>query len=519
MAKLNGDDYLSVICIGAGFSGICFGAQLQRQLKHHDFHIYDMFDDFGGTWCTNSYPGAACDVPAAFYSFSFAQSTHWSTALAPRSELFSYLTKVAETYGLRERTTFRTRCEQTIWDSARSRWIVHLVNIDSGAQFKRECSVLITGVGAFSQPNAPSSIADFSKFEGSIFHSARWNHDIDLNGKDVVLVGNGCSANQIVPAIAPRVRSLTQIVRSAQWVLPPVLLKYTPRMRWTLQNVPLAQQLLRWFIFIYTEVTFIGFFMSAWGKHMRNFFENKSKDYIASEAPKEYQSILVPKFEMGCKRRIFDQGYIPSLRLPNVSLARAYIVEVLPRSIRTTEGTYPADVVVLATGFVGNRGYQPFRIVGRDGLSLREHWGGEPEEGLKRVNPPLGNLAGPGAYNSIACAGFPNFFFLLGPNSGTGHTSAVLAIENMTNLVIKLITPILRGEQKAVEIRAEAEQTYVARIQHHLRGMVWSQCHSWYKTDDDGWNANLYPWSQVVFWWRCTFPTWRDWVYTPAEKA
>jgi len=342
-----------------------------------------------------------------------------------------------------------------------------------------------------------------------------------------------------VPAIASEVGNLTQVVRSAQWILPPIWIRYSPTTRWAFSHIPLIQRLLRLFIFLYTEFTFLGFFMTAFGSKLRHAFEERSRAYVRKEAPKEYQDILIPRFEIGCKvccsslrlistdspiqRRIFDTGYVQSLHRPNVHLVRSDILSVNPREIVTSHGTFPADVVVLATGFTGNREYLPFTVIGRGGQSLRQHWAED-------------QLGGPGAYNCTACAGFPNFFFLLGPNSGTGHTSAVMAIENMTDMAIKVMAPVLRGEMKTVEVKPEAEFEYVSTVQRDLRGMVWSNCHSvcggewrlrdhradidgqWYKADD-GWNANTYPWSQFVFWWRCQFPNWHDWLYTRSQSV
>ncbi|EJD40432.1 putative monooxygenase [Auricularia subglabra TFB-10046 SS5] len=494
-------EYIPVICIGAGMGGICLGAQLQRRLGFTDFHIYEKLHEFGGTWCANTYPGCACDVPAVLYSFSFAQKPNWTGAFPPQGEILKYIVSVAESYGLRERTTFRTKCVRATWDDGRKRWRVHLLNLDTGETSVKECKVFITSVGILTEPVPASVTADFGAFKGPVFHSARWDHSVDLHGKDVVVIGNGCSANQIVPEVAPAVRSLTQIVRSAQWVRP-VRASFKPPgpvARWAYANVPFAQWMLRLFLACLFEIGFLTFHKNALGKYLRDKNEEDTKAYVRETTPKEYHDILIPKFDIGCKRRVIDSSnYFASLNRENVHLHKTAVREILPNAVRTDAGTHPADVIVLATGFSLLDSYIPFPLIGRDGISIHQHWD---------------SLGGPGAFDTVACAGFPNFLMILGPNTATGHTSTLIAIENIVNLILKLIPPLLDGRKETLEVKAKDEVEFVSGVQKALRARVWNGCHSWYKMDE-GWNMGLYPWSQIHFWWRAAFPHWGAWVYS-----
>ncbi|KZV92273.1 4-hydroxyacetophenone monooxygenase [Exidia glandulosa HHB12029] len=496
--KLELEDYVPVIVIGAGISGVCMGVQLQTQLGFRGFHIYEEQREFGGTWAANVYPGCACDIPSALYSYSFAQKPDWSALLPPQHEILEYVTSVAKSYGVDSHTTFRTRCVSAVWDVDNDRWVVTLQDLDSGRTFRRPCAILVSAVGGLSAPKPASETADFSSFEGAVFHSARWDHTVDLQDKDVVVIGNGCSASQFVPVIAPQTRSLTQIIRSPHWIFPGALPYYTPTIRWLIEHIPFGYLAFRFLVFLVAEINFGMFFMDAKGERLRTKLEAQSRKYILEAAPEKYHDVLTPKYPMGCKRRIFDsRKYLESLHGSNISLQASPILEVLPRAVRTEAGTHPADVVVLATGFETNS-FVPLDVVGRDNLSLRDHWA---------------SLGGPGAYDSIACAGFPNFVMLLGANWATGHTSTIMAIENSTNLAIKLMQPILQDKASTFEVKAAAETEYVNKVQKDLRGTVWAGCRNWYASPD-GWNGTLYPWSQVTFWWRCRFPHWNAWVYS-----
>ncbi|EJD41245.1 4-hydroxyacetophenone monooxygenase [Auricularia subglabra TFB-10046 SS5] len=497
---MSSEEFVPVICIGAGLGGICLGIQLQRQLGVTDFHIYEQLHEFGGTWCVQTYPGCACDVPAVLYSFSFAQKPDWTVPFPPQAEILKYIINVADSNGLRERTTFRTKCLGATWDEERKRWRVRLSNLDTDETYTRECRVFISAVGILTEPNPTSLTADFTAFQGPVFHSGRWDHSVDLRDRDVVVIGNGCTASQIVPAIAATTRSLTQITRSPHWIIPSAIVEAPGTGHPVLfKKLPFLQYVLRICFATFLELSFVSFFKNVVGLFLRKVLERLSRKYVLSTAPKRYHDILIPDYDIGCKRRIFDSAfYVKSLQLENVNLLRSDIREVLPHAIRTDAGLHPADVIVLATGYSNKASYVPFPLVGRDGIDIHKHWE---------------DLGGPGAYDTTACSGFPNFFMILGPNSVTGHTSTIIAIENTVNLIMKLVRPVLAGRVESVEVKARDEANFVARVQKALRNTILTGCRSWYITAD-GWNTGIYPWSQVLFWWRCTFPHRKAWTYS-----
>lgn len=496
-------EYIPAICIGAGVSGICTGVQLQRKLGLNDFHIYDTLDDFGGTWQANTYPGCGCDVPAIVYTFSFALDNEWTRAFPPQAEVLEYLKGVANKYGLRERTTFGTACLDARWDESRSRWCITLQNLASKKTFLRECSILISAVGILAEPMPVKRVADFGAFSGKVFHSARWDHSVDLRGKDVVVIGNGCTGIQLVPNIAPLTRSLTHIVRTGQWIIPMESHPPSPLARWTFSNVPFATWLFRLLVLAYAELTYLIFPMNALASILRRRVERVARAFVHTTAPAKYHADLIPKHEIACRRRVFDTaGYMKCLNAPNVRfvVSPRGVREILPTAVRTDDDVlHRADVVILATGFDAVASVSSFNVVGRGGTTLREHWD---------------VLGGPGAYDTVACAGFPNFFMISGPNSLSGYASVVPGVENEVDLTLRLVQPILQGRAKAVEVSAQEEIEFVTRAQRQLRRMVWSgPCSNWYESRNR-WNFATYPWSQLVIWWRCQFPNLAAWKYS-----
>ncbi|KAH7070795.1 4-hydroxyacetophenone monooxygenase [Auriculariales sp. MPI-PUGE-AT-0066] len=485
--------YSDVVCIGAGFAGICAGAQLQVQLGVENFTIYERGSTFGGTWFWNQYPGAACDVPAVLYSLSFAPKSDWSSLFCPYPEIFEYLLGVARKYDLERRTKFHTEIKSARWDEEKQRWRLVARNINTGTEFTHECKVLISGAGQFGTPRTMADLgaANCESFEGQVMHSARWDHSIDLHGKRVVIVGNGCTAAQIVPAIADQVDS------------PHERLGHQGYTRFLARKLPFFQKFFRLYVALYLETRWPHFTNSFLGQLMRSHFQKGATKYICKVAPKEYHKILIPDFPFGCKRRVLDEKgmYTAALHKANVTLHEENIVSFSKDAVHTNQGnTYPADVLILATGFQANDGGlspSTLRIHGRAGVPLDEHWRKE--------------FGGPAAYQTVAMNGFPNFFMLLGPNSNSGHTSAIMAIENGVNLVLKLSKPILKGRKTTIEVSAVAEHAYHEKVQAKLQDTVFSAgCGAWYARG--GHNSSTYPWSQIRLWWNCTFPRWQDWM-------
>ncbi|KAL5342085.1 hypothetical protein BJX70DRAFT_410826 [Aspergillus crustosus] len=487
--------YSQIACVGAGISAIALGATLKRWYQLDDIRFFERHGDCGGTWHISSYPGCACDVPSALYSYSFAPNAQWTKLMPSYKEIKAYQQDVADAYGLREKMTFRTEVKECFWREDAARWLMVLRNVGTDEISYHECQILFGATGILVEPRA-CDIPGVSTFKGSIFHSARWNHDVNLEGKRVVVIGNGCTAAQIVPAIMDQSGSVTQVIRSQHWVVESANLVYTPAMLWAFRNIPFAQSLHRFAIYVGAEQDWQLFPMTKSAARYRQRRRKQIEAYMRKTAPEKFHDILIPDFEVGCKRRIFDCGYLDSLHNEKMLLTDAKIIEIVPEGIQTSNGLIPADVIVLATGFDTNRFLPGMQVHGRNNKTVDEHFGRNP---------------GPGAYNTSALSGFPNFFLLLGPNTVTGHTSAVMAAENSVNYALRVLKPVLDGSAASVEVEASAEDAYIEQVQSALRKTVWhAGCNSWY-VNEKSWNAMGYPWTQAYFWYACLFPKWRDW--------
>ncbi|KAJ4398860.1 hypothetical protein N0V85_006175 [Neurospora sp. IMI 360204] len=495
--------YSQFACIGTGFSAIGLGATLQRWHGITDIRFFEKQSQFGGTWHVNQYPGCACDVPSALYSLSFECNPNWTRVLPTYTELWEYVNRVARKYDLVDKMTFDAAVERCVWIEEKGRWRMWIRQKKTGQVIVHECQFLYSGVGLFDQPRE-LGIPGAERFEGPMFHSARWRHDVDLTGKKVVVFGNGCTGAQIVPAIVDKTASLTQVVRSKHWVYPAVDEKVPFWLMFTLANVPGTMQIQRFLTFVNMELEYIGFGDGKIAKAWRKKRQRQVEAYMRATAPEKYHDLLIPDFEVGCKRRIFDSGYLKSLHNEHLRLTDEPVEEILPNGLRMKSGEMvEADVIVMANGFKANQFFLDCEIVGRGGETIHEHWK---------------SFGGAEAYNCESLSGFPNFFLLGGPNTATGHTSFLIASENAINYSLRIIEPLLKGKGSVAEVKREAEEKYVQWVHSALQDTVFSTgCTSWYNRAVDGKkprNAAAYPWSQAHYWYSCLFPSWKDWRFS-----
>ncbi|KAF8903476.1 4-hydroxyacetophenone monooxygenase [Gymnopilus junonius] len=493
--------YSRVVCIGAGIAGIGLAIQLQKRLQCRDIHIYDRNASPGGVWAVQKYPGVACDIPADFYSFSFTPDAEWTKFRPGGEEFEGYLQGLATSYGLWPLITFKTECESATWIADASQWLVTLRDLATGQQFQHTCDVLCVATGQLSVAKIPP-IPGLQDFRGPVIHTASWNRQINLTAKRVAVIGNGASGSQLVPEVVLESSSVLHIFRSAQWYLPPVQVPYGPVIRWILRNVTFARKLLRFLIFVVAELAFRGSSLTGRAQRTRQRWQQNAKHYMRSLAPVKYHDILIPKYDLGCKRPVFNSGYLQCLHSPKVEVL-AQNVEVIADGIICQEKVFPVDIIILATGYATNRAIG-FPIRGCNGEVMDDHWD---------------SIGGPSAYGTIAVHGFPNLFLVKGPNTVTGHTSAILVAENVIQLILSVMKPVIQGHASTVEVTAAAEVAYSKKIQAASRGRVWySGCASWY-IREDGWNGTLYPWSQVYCWWFSLFPKWSDWRFTSNKET
>ena len=457
-----------VAIVGSGFSGLGLAIRLREQ-GIDDFVVFERADDVGGTWRDNTYPGCSCDVYANLYCFSFAPNPHWKTTFGKQPELLEYLRSCADRFGVRPHIRFDHEVVAARWDESAQRWQLATSHGDYTAR------VLVTATGYLSEPAIPS-IAGLETFAGEMFHSARWNHDYDLSGQRVAVIGTGASAIQFVPAIQPEVGRLDLYQRTPPWVGP----KHDKPMGKLIGKSPRYQRFRRNF--------------NKWGREVLVFAMNRPKlmkkmnkmasDHLKKSVPDiELRERLRPDYIMGCKRVLFSDTYYPALQQPNVDLVTDGIQEIRPRSIVASDGTErEVDAIVLGTGFLATA--RPFaeRVWGRDGVQLAGAW----SEGMS-------------AYRGTTITGFPNMFVMLGPGTTSPHTSMTLMLEAQVKYVLDAVRTIDRRGLGSVEVRPEVQEAYNQRLQERFAGTVWTAggCNSWY-LDADGNNTTLWP----TFSWR-----------------
>jgi cation diffusion facilitator CzcD-associated flavoprotein CzcO len=410
---------------------------------------------------------------------------------------------VAIKYGLKKRMSFGFNVERCEWIEASARWRMTVRHIKTDTILIHECQFLFCATGQLVQPRE-IDIPGSATFKGPIFHTSRWRSDVDLKAKNVVVFGNGCTGAQVVPAIVKETKSLTQFVRAKHWILPAIDGEVPPWAHTLLRWLPGLMGLQRLLVFAVAEYNLRGFPLTEAGRRFRAKQRVKAERYMRSAAPAKYHDLLIPDFEVGCKRRIFDSGYLKCLHEDNLTLTDEKPLEIVPEGVRTAKGIVEADVIVLANGFITNEFAIGLDIRGQGGKTLKEHWS---------------SFGGAEAYNCTVLSGFPNMFILLGPNAATGHTSAVMAAENSVNYALRVIRPVLEGRASIANLKWNAEEEYSDRMQEALRNTVWnSGCQSWYvkkdgDTNNQTWNAMSYPWSQGHFWYRSLFPIWSDWEF------
>jgi cation diffusion facilitator CzcD-associated flavoprotein CzcO len=456
-----------IVIVGAGFSGLGMAIRL-RQEGELDFVLLERAGDIGGTWRDNTYPGCRCDVPSHLYSFSFAPNPRWSSTFSPQPEILDYLRDCADRYGVTPHIRFHTELRGADWDQASQRWRIEI------SQGELTADMLIAAQGPLSEPSYPD-LPGLESFEGTTFHSARWDHEHDLEGERVAVIGTGASAIQFVPEIQPKVAQLHVFQRTAPWVMPH---RNRPMRGWEralYRLFPPAQLAMRAAIYWARESFVLQFRRPRLGKVAQKVALRHLNTQVEDPALREK---LRPRYAMGCKRILPTDEWYPALVKPNVELVTAGIREVRPHSIVSAGGTERAvDTIIFATGFHVSEIPIATRIRDREGRSLSETWDGSPS-----------------AYKGSAVAGYPNLFFLVGPNTGNGHTSIVFVIESQIQYVLGALRALRRNAARTVEVRPEAQAAYNAEIDRMTEGTVWVSggCKSWY-IDRNGHNSILWP--------------------------
>ncbi|KAF2709760.1 FAD/NAD(P)-binding domain-containing protein [Pleomassaria siparia CBS 279.74] len=509
-----------VLIIGAGMSGLGLAVQLIRKFGVRDFELIEKSNDVGGTWSANTYPGCGCDVASHFYSYSFAQNPDWTRKYSMQPEIQQYFRSVAEQYRIVEKIRFHSVVTKARWDDDNDIWIVTVLDVTSKKSTIRRCKILVSAVGALSVPKK-CEIPGAENFKGPLFHSAQWDHSFEWKDKEVVVLGNGCSATQFLPIMAAgpdAVKKITQFSRQAQYLSERENPYYSSTFKNVMKYVPLAMRIYRAHIYWQLERDYFGLEIER-GKAIREDLAKENEAYVKRKAPKKYWDALIPKTEIGCKRKVLDTEYLSSLHRENVELVYDDPVEqILDSGVRTSKGRIiHADAIVLAIGFATQQMLFPMEIVGRKGLGLNQYWDTTSQSVAQ-------------AYFGTCVPNFPNFFIMMGPNTVTGHLSVIYSSECQINFILRLIDPIIRtlpsyrsasllpsflvAPTSTVEVRLDAARRDSQWTQAAAKKLVWaSGCVNWSVDEKTGLNSIMYPDWQFLYWFRSVFLKREDFVY------
>lgn len=449
----------SIAVIGAGFGGIAAAIELKRG-GYHDLVIIEKGEEVGGVWRENTYPGAACDVPSPFYSYSFEPNPRWPHRFSRQPAILDYIKQVADKYDLRRHIRFGTEVTAAAFDETSARWRVEL---DNGEPL--EVDILVSAVGQLSRPSIPD-LPGRESFRGIEFHSAEWNHDVDLAGKRVAVIGTGASAIQFIPEIQPSVAHMTVFQRSAPYIIPRPDRKFSPLHHQIFERLPQTQLAERGTWYGLVESLSVAW---VYSKTLAALIERISRRHMKRQTepkPGLFEKVW-PDYPVGCKRILFSNDYLPALTKSNVDVEQAKIAAITPTGVLTADGTHhEVDVIIWGTGFKATEFLAPMTIKGLGGRDLHEQWSG-----------------GARAYYGMTVPHFPNLHIMYGPNTNTGGGSIVYFHEVQAKYLREFVDHfVATGAPLAVDPEVEAEHDQ--RIQSELATSVWSQCTSWYRTSD-----------------------------------
>jgi cation diffusion facilitator CzcD-associated flavoprotein CzcO len=466
--------HVRVAIIGAGFGGIGAAIAVQKA-GYTDYVVLERAATVGGTWRDNSYPGCTCDVPSHLYSFSFAPNPDWTHSFSRQPEIWAYLQRVTDRYGLRRSIHCETTVTEARWDAIRARWRIQTSRGDLTAD------VLISAAGPLSEPSLPD-IPGLASFPGPVFHSARWNHGVDLDGRRVAVVGTGASAIQIVPQIQPRVARLVLFQRTPAWVMPRRDRRISETERWLYRQVPLTQRAARLGIYASREAL-VGAFVKR-PQVLRAAQRMALATMARSIADPQLRARLTPDYVMGCKRILLSNDFYPALARPNAEVVASGLAKVEGGTLMAQDGTsHEVDVIVFATGFHAVDMPIAQHIYGTAGRSLAQEWSGDMR-----------------ALRGTTVPGFPNLCLVIGPNTGLGHTSMVHIIESQLSYITDYLATLEAADAAALDARRTAQERWCTDIERRMASTVWTAggCDSWY-LNAAGRNPTLWPASTLRF--------------------
>jgi cation diffusion facilitator CzcD-associated flavoprotein CzcO len=463
----NTHTYTTMI-VGAGFSGLGAAIKL-AQAGLDDIVILERSDRVGGTWRDTSYPGASCDIPSLLYSFSFVKNPSWSRTYSPADEIRQHLEDMATRFDIRRRIQFGQEVTGLSFDDSAGVWTATTA---TRKRFRAHTVVLAAG------PLPDSSFPDIrgiDSYRGHKIHSARWDHDYDFGGKRVAVIGTGASAIQIIPELVKQAEFVKVFQRTPGWVLPRWDVATPPAVQSVFTKAPAVQQLARQALFWGHEASATAL---VWNTPLTSLVARLGRLHLRRQVKDPWlRRQLTPDFTPGCKRMLVSSDYYPALQRDNCKLIDWPIATLSPVGIRTSDGVeHHLDCIVFATGYDVHLTGPPFPVTGLGGRVLGTEW-----------------ACGAQAYKSVSAHGYPNLFFMTGPNSGPGHNSLLVYIEGQLDYVVRGVTTILDNNLRYLDVRKDVQHRYNERIQQRLTKTTWmSGCSSWYLTED-GFNASMYP--------------------------
>ena len=445
-----------MVIIGAGFGGIGAAIELRRH-GFEDVVILERAPRLGGTWLANTYPGCTCDVPSHLYSFSFAQRRDWSRLCSPQPEILEYLEGVARDHDVDRLVVRDAEVQSCVWEELTRRWTVRSADGRSW-----EADAVIVATGQLHQPAMPS-LDGAEEFAGHSFHSARWDHDYDVRGKRVAVIGTGASAIQFIPSVAEQVERLDVFQRTGNWFMARNNRAYPEWARTLIQRVPGLQALRRRFIYLYTEsLTLMIRHPHTWGRIgwllSSSFMRSQLRDPVVRRK-------VWPDYTFGCKRILFSSAFLPALQRPNVEVVTDRVVGLTPHGVRTADGAErEVDCIIYATGFRTTEFMFPMEITGSGGRTLRDEW-----------------ADGPHAHLGLTVPGFPSLFVMYGPNTNTSGGSIIVYLEAQAGYIRQALERVLDRGAAAIEVLPEVAAASDRELQSRFAGTAWLDCDSWYR--------------------------------------
>jgi cyclohexanone monooxygenase len=466
---------LSVGIIGAGPGGLALGIFL-RKAGFEDFTIFDREDGVGGTWRINTYPGLACDVKSHLYSYSFDLNANWSRLWSGQTEILDYFERFAQRYRLAQHLKLNTEIVSAHWDADTTAW--HLTT-STGEQY--DFDIVVSAVGLFTQPVLPDLVEE-EPFTGTLMHTARWDHSLDLHDARVAVLGTGSTASQLIPEVAKVAKKVYSVQRSPTWILPKPDRSYTEREKWIFTHVPFAKKIYRTRLWLRSESN-IGVIENGSDK-TQEFKGIALRLLETTVSDDELRDRLTPDHPFGCKRLVFATDYLQTLTQPHVEVVFSPARSLRSRSLVTEDGSeLNVDVVLCATGYAAADYLGQIDVIGEEGRSLRDTW-----------------AEGAYAYLGMAVPGFPNFFMLYGPNTNVGSNSVIFMLEAQARYIVRALKYMRRKGKSYVAVRADTMAWFIAKIDEWIEGTVWlTRCHDYFRAAN-GRVVTQWPRSARAFW-------------------